>query len=228
MAGETVLVVEDEEDIQELIRYNLSKATYKVSCVGSGEEALKSARSNPPDLMILDLMLPGVDGLEVCRRIKQESATSFVPIIMLTAKGEETDIVVGLELGADDYITKPFSLNVFLSRVKAVLRRNQSPVEQEREVLSFPELEIHSGRHQVLVEDKSVDLTATEFNILKYLANRPGWVFTRLQIVEAIRGEDFAVTPRAIDFQIVGLRKKLGPAAGRIETVRGVGYRFKE
>jgi len=228
MAGETVLVVEDEEDIQELIRYNLSKAAYKVSCVGSGEEALKSARSNPPDLMILDLMLPGVDGLEVCRRIKQESATSSVPIIMVTAKGEETDIVVGLELGADDYITKPFSLNVFLSRVKAVLRRHQSPVEQEQEVLSFPELKIHCGRHQVLVEDKSVDLTATEFNILKYLANRPGWVFTRLQIVEAIRGEDFAVTPRAIDFQIVGLRKKLGPAAGRIETVRGVGYRFKE
>ena len=135
MAGETVLVVEDEEDIQELIRYNLSKAAYKVSCVGSGEEALKSARSNPPDLIILDLMLPGVDGLEVCRRIKQESATSLVPIIMVTAKGEETDIIVGLELGADDYITKPFSLNIFLSRVKAVLRRNRLPVEQEQEVL---------------------------------------------------------------------------------------------
>ena len=228
MSKENILVVEDEKDIQELIRYNLSNESFSVTCVGSGEDALKTARSKLPDLMVLDLMLPGVDGLEVCRRMKQEPTTANIPIIMLTAKGDESDIVAGLELGADDYVTKPFNLKVFVTRVRAVLRRSKSSPSAEEEVLRFPELEIHPGRHEVLVEGNPVSLTFTEFSILKFLAGRPGWVFTRYQIVEAVRGDDYAVTERSVDFQFVGLRKKLGTAAGRIETVRGVGYRFKE
>lgn len=228
MSKENILVVEDEKDIQELVRYNLSNESFRVTCVDSGEDALKTARSLLPDLMVLDLMLPGVDGLEVCRRMKQDSATAHIPIIMLTAKGDESDIVAGLELGADDYVTKPFNLKVFVTRVRALLRRSKSCPPKEEEVLRFPELEIHPGRHEVLVNEKPVSLTYTEFGILKFLAGRPGWVFTRYQIVEAVRGDDYAVTERSVDFQVVGLRKKLASAAGRIETVRGVGYRFKE
>ncbi len=228
MSGEKILVVEDEKDIQELVRYNLKKETYDVTCADTGEDGLKQAKALLPDLMVLDLMLPGVDGLEVCRRLKRESATAQIPIIMLTAKGEESDIVTGLELGADDYVTKPFNVKVFVTRVRAVLRRNKKEPTEVQGVLRFPELEIHSGRHEVLVAGKPVSLTYTEFNILKFLAARPGWVFTRYQIVEAVRGDDYAVTDRSVDFQIVGLRKKLGQAAERIETVRGVGYRFRE
>ncbi len=228
MSEENILIVEDEKDIQELVRYNLSKEGYRVTCADSGEEGLKTVQSLHPDLVVLDLMLPGVDGLEVCRRMKKDSATAHIPIIMLTAKGEESDIVTGLEMGADDYVTKPFSLKVFVTRVRAALRRNKNELPNEEEILRFPELVIHPGRHEVLVEDKPVSLTFTEFGILKYLASRPGWVFTRCQIVEAIRGDDYSVTERSVDFQVVGLRKKLAGAAGRIETVRGVGYRFKE
>jgi DNA-binding response OmpR family regulator len=228
MSKENILVVEDEKDIQELIRYNLSSESYRVTCVGSGEDGLKTARSQLPDLMVLDLMLPGVDGLEVCRKMKQDATTEHIPIIMLTAKGDESDIVTGLELGADDYVTKPFNLKVFVTRVRAVLRRSKSGPPQEEEVLRFPELEIHPGRHEVLVNGQPISLTYTEFSILQFLAGRPGWVFTRYQIVEAVRGDDYAVTERSVDFQVVGLRKKLASASGRIETVRGVGYRFKE
>lgn len=228
MSEKNILIVEDEKDIQELVRYNLVKEGYRVTCADSGEEALKTIQSLHPDLMVLDLMLPGVDGLEVCRRLKKDSATADIPIIMLTAKGEESDIVTGLEMGADDYVTKPFSLKVFVTRIRAVLRRNKNELPNEDEILRFPELVIHPGRHEVLVDDKPVSLTYTEFGILKYLASRPGWVFTRCQIVEAIRGDDYSVTERSVDFQVVGLRKKLAGAAGRIETVRGVGYRFRE
>ncbi|MFQ5449498.1 MAG: response regulator [Nitrospinaceae bacterium] len=228
MAGENILVVEDEADIQELLKYNLTRESYRVTCVGSGEDALKTAKSAMPDLLVLDLMLPGVDGLEVCRRLKQDPATEQIPIIMLTAKGEESDIVTGLELGAEDYVTKPFNLRVFITRVRAALRRKKKGAPPDQEVIRFSGLEIHSGRHEVRADGNLVDLTFTEFSILKFLAGRPGWVFTRYQIVEAVRGEDYAVTDRSVDFQIVGLRKKLGAAANRIETVRGVGYRFRE
>jgi len=228
MSGENILVVEDEKDIQELVRYNLAREGYRVTCADTGEDALKKAKTLIPDLMVLDLMLPGVDGLEVCRRVKQDPVTARIPIIMLTAKGEEADIVAGLELGADDYVTKPFNVKVFITRVRAVLRRGRQGPPMDQEILRFPELEIHPGRHEVQVDGAPVSMTFTEFSILKFLAARPGWVFTRYQIVEAVRGEDYAVTDRSVDFQIVGLRKKLGPAAGRIETVRGVGYRFKE
>lgn len=228
MTQKRVLVVEDEEDIQELLKYNLTKEGYQVHWAESGESGLQEARKILPDLLVLDLMLPKMNGLEVCRQLKGDSNTKHIPIIMLTAKGEETDIVIGLEMGADDYITKPFSVQVFLSRVKAVLRRNQEAEVPETGVLHFADLQIHTGKHEVRVKEELVKLTYTEFMILEFLSRRPGWVFTRGQIVDAVRGDGYAITDRAVDFQIVGLRKKLGDAAKHIETVRGVGYRFAE
>ncbi len=232
MAKESVLVVDDEEDILELVTYNLAKEGYQVSAASTGEEGLNLVRSRKPDLVVLDLMLPGTDGLEVCRAIKSDPKTNKTPVIMLTAKGEEADIVQGLELGADDYITKPFSPRVLLARVKAVLRRDASggrnPKTSTSEIVEVHNFVIHPGRHEVLVDGVKVDLTLTEFKVLYFLARRPGWVFTRYQIVDAVKGEDYAVTERSVDVQIVGLRKKLGAAGDCIETVRGVGYRFKE
>jgi two-component system phosphate regulon response regulator PhoB len=228
MTRERILVVEDEEEIQELLRYNLAKEEYQVSLAGTGEEALASARGHPPDLVLLDLMLPGVDGLEVCRRLRADPATREVPIVMLTAKGEEVDIVTGLELGADDYITKPFSPRVVIARVRAVLRRRATQPVGESAVVRIHNLVIHPGRHEVLVDSEPVTLTSTEFRVLHVLARRPGWVFTRLQISEAVHGTDYPVTDRSVDVQIAALRKKLGTAERYIETVRGVGYRLKE
>ncbi len=228
MSKEKILVVDDEEDILELVRYNLAREGYAVTCAASGEAALKSATSDPVDLIILDLMLPGIDGLEVARRLKQNSGTKDTPIVMLTAKGEEADIVTGLELGADDYVTKPFSPRILIARMKAVIRRRSGIAEPESEVLTIRELSIHSGRRHVTASGKSLDLTYTEFQVLHFLARRPGWVFTRSQIVDAVRGDDYPVTDRSVDVQIVGLRKKLGPLGKYIETVRGVGYRFME
>jgi two-component system alkaline phosphatase synthesis response regulator PhoP len=177
---------------------------------------------------LLDLMLPGVDGLEVCKTLKRDAKTEHIPIIMMTAKGEESDVVAGLELGADDYITKPFSPKVLIARVRAVLRRKTRETTDETATVKVHELMIHPGRHEVLVKNKPVPLTLTEFRILHLLARRPGWAFTRYQIVEGIQGDPRTVTDRSVDVQIVGLRKKLGAAGQWIETVRGVGYRFKE
>jgi two-component system alkaline phosphatase synthesis response regulator PhoP len=228
MAKEHIMVVEDEEDILELLRYNLAREGYRVTAFTSGEEGVHLARSSVPDLILLDLMLPGMDGLEVCRQLKQSTMTQQVPIIMLTAKGEEADMVTGLELGADDYITKPFSPRVLLARVRAVLRR-RTPIPTGKDTpLQIHDLVIHPGRHEVLVQGQPVELTATEFRLLRMLARRPGWVFIRSQIVNEVHGEDYPVSDRAVDVQIVTLRKKLGSAARYIETVRGVGYRFKE
>ena len=228
MVKQKILVVDDEEDILELLKFNLSREGYQVLCAVSGEQALRLVRSENPDLIMLDLMLPGIDGLEVTKRLKNDPDTKNLPIVMLTAKGEEADIVTGLELGADDYITKPFSPRILIARIRAVLRRRIKGQTEETSVLRIHDLEIDPGRHEVLVNEKPVQLTFTEFGILNYLARRPGWVFTRFQIVEAVRGEDYPVTDRSVDVQIVGLRKKLGPAGKHIETVRGVGYRFKE
>jgi two-component system phosphate regulon response regulator PhoB len=221
-----ILVVEDEENILELIRFNLSREGFQTTCTVSGEEAIKIARAKTPDLALLDLMLPDMDGLEICRILKNDKATAHIPIIMVTAKGEETDIVTGLELGADDYITKPFSPRVLVTRIKAVFRKKSPPQPRDEKVIRAGDIAIHPGRHEVLVKNQPVELTFTEFRILHLLAARPGWVFTRDQIVEAVRGEDYAVTDRAVDFQIVGLRKKLGACAKLIKTVRGVGYKF--
>jgi len=229
MVKELILVVEDEEDILELVRYNLDREGYKVVCVTSGEKALRKTKSEQLDLIVLDLMLPGIDGLEVAKVLKRDSKTRDIPIIMLTAKGEEADIVTGLELGADDYITKPFSPRILIVRIRAVLRRKK-PIEppDDTSVIQINELIIHPGRREVLIKGEPVELTYTEFQVLHYLAKRPGWVFTRYQIVEAVRGDDYPVTDRSLDVQVVGLRKKLGPFGKYIETVRGVGYRFRE
>jgi len=228
MAKENILVVEDEEDIQELITYNLTKEGYQVVAVSSGEDAMTSVAKQPPDVILLDLMLPGADGLEVCRMLRNDVATRDIPIIMVTAKGEEADVVVGLELGADDYVTKPFSPKVMIARVRAVLRRTRVRPEDESADIRIHDLVIKPGRHEALVDGEKVDLTVTEFRLLHLLARRPGWVYTRYQIVDALHGDDYPVTDRSIDVQIVGLRKKLGRAGSYIETVRGVGYRFKD
>lgn len=228
MSKPRVLVVDDEEDILELVRYNLAKEGYKVRCVATGEDALAAARQEVPDLIVLDLMLPGVDGLEVCRILRRDPKTAHVPIIMLTAKGEEADVVAGLELGADDYVTKPFSPRVLLARVKAVLRRRTAREPEENMTLRVGDIVIDPQRHEVLVRGKPVNLTYVEFRLLHYLARRPGWVFTRQQIIDNVRGDNYPVTDRSVDVQVVGLRRKLGSCGHLIETVRGVGYRFKE
>ncbi len=228
MAKEQILIVDDEEDILRLVDYTLSKEGYQTTCTTSGEDAIAQAKSIPPDLIVLDLMLPGIDGLEVCRLLKMSSATSHIPIIMLTAKGEEADIVTGLELGAEDYITKPFSTRVLLARVKAVLRRNKAKPISDDDTIKIHDIVIDPGRHVVSVEGSPIDLTLTEYKLLHNLAKKPGWVFTRYQLVELARGEDSEVTDRSVDVHIVSLRRKLGNAGKYIETVRGVGYRFRE
>lgn len=228
MAKQRVVVVDDEEDILELVEYNLAKEGFYVECVTTGEAAIKQARDGKPDVLVLDLMLPGVDGLEVCRTLKNDPDTRNIPIVMLTAKGDEADIVTGLELGADDYITKPFSPKVLVARVRAVLRRRAVRPADGTDVVRIHDVAIHPGRFEVTVKGNPVELTLTEFRILQFLARRPGWVFTRYQIIDGVQGEDVAVTDRSVDVHIVSLRRKLGSSGKYIETVRGVGYRFRE
>ena len=232
MPREHILVVEDEEDIRELIKYNLEREGFEVSLVGTGEEALPAAAQQKPDLILLDLMLPGMNGIDVCRSLKAESELADIPILIVSARGEETDVVTGLELGADDYLTKPFSPRVLVARARAVLRRKSAKTE---EVISGPTpavsihgLKINPRKHEAHLFEKSLSLTATEFRILHFLAKSPGWVFTRQQIVETVHGDDYPVTERSIDVQIAGLRKKLGESSDYIETVRGIGYRMRE
>ncbi len=228
MAHEKILVIEDEEDLQELIRYNLSKEGYQVSVAGTGEEGLTLGLKDPPHLVVLDLMLPGMDGLEVCRALKSEPRTKRCAIVMVTAKGDEADIVAGLEVGADDYLPKPFSPRVLLARVRAVLRRQTQPREVPLDSpLQAEGLDIDPKRHRVTLAGTLLELTASEFKMLYFLVKQRGWVFTRAQIVEAVHGDDYPVTDRSVDVQIVGLRRKLGAVGKFIETVRGIGYRFR-
>lgn len=229
MAKNRILVVDDEKDILELISFNLEKEGYGVVLAETGEEALKAAHSSSPDLVILDLMLPSIDGLEVCRRLKQNEETRKIPVLMLTAKSEDSDIISGLELGADDYITKPFSPKVLIARVRAVLRRAAEGTRPAPEPkLSLHGITIDSVRHEVTIEGTVVNLSVSEFAILNHLARNPGWVFSRNQIITAVKGDDYPVTERSVDVQILGLRKKLGPHGANIETVRGIGYRMRE
>ncbi len=228
MSKATVLVVDDEEDILELVRYHLHREGYRVITAASGEEVLSSVQEEVPDLILLDLMLPGLDGLEVCRLLKADERSASIPVIMLTARGSEADIIVGLELGADDYITKPFSPRILSARVKAVLRRKKAASTGDAvQPIAIGELSIHPDLHEVTVAGSPVNLTATEFRILETLARHPGRVFTRDQIVDAARGKDYPVTDRSVDVHIVSLRRKLGDWGKQIETVRGVGYRFR-
>ena len=226
--NKNILLVEDDPDIKELISFNLSNQGHQVFEANNGELGIEKAREKIPDLILLDLMLPGIQGLDVCRIIKADQETKDIPIIMVTAMGQEEDIVKGLETGADDYITKPFSIKVLLARVSAVLRRSFEEYDQDSDKsLLINGISIKPRLREVRVEDKVIDnLTFSEFQILYLLAGHPGWVFTRYQIINKIRGDNYPVTDRSVDFQIVGLRKKLGGAGKFIRTVRGVGYRF--
>ncbi len=228
MPREHILAVDDEEDLIEVIAYNLNKEGYRVTTTASGEEALTLSRSENPDLVLLDLMLPGIDGFEVCKILKNDQRTAHIPIVMLTAKGEESDVVAGLELGADDYIVKPFSPRVLIARIRAILRRKNRDVTDESTIIHLHNLVINPARHEVQVDGELVEPTATEFHILHFLVRHPGWVFTRSQIIDSVKGSDYPVTDRSVDVQIVGLRKKLKKAGEYIETVRGIGYRFRE
>ena len=228
MAHEHILVIEDDEDIQELIVHNLRREGFRVMLAGSGEDSYKMMREDQFDCILLDIMLPGVDGLEVCRTIKSDPHTQNIPVIMVTAKGEESDIVTGLELGAEDYIVKPFSPRVMIARIRSILRRKATTHYDAAAVITAGKIEIHPGRHELLYKGEPVELTHSEFQILHLLVSRPGWVFTRNQIIDKIRTDNYPVTDRSVDVVIVGLRKKLGEAGEIIKTVRGIGYKCIE
>jgi len=231
MTQESILLVEDEHDIQELLKFHLERENLTVEAVDTGEEAIELLKTQEISLILLDLMLPGIDGLEVCRRLKDQSKTRDIPIIMLTAKDGEADIVTGLEMGAADYVSKPFSPRVLVARIHAILRRPDSVAALDNDagpVIELGPLKIDPGRHKVEIKGKEIRLTYTEFRILKLLAETPGRARSRQQIVDQVRGESYAVTERIVDVQMVSLRKKLGTLGDWIETVRGVGYRFKE
>jgi len=225
---EKILVVDDEKDILELIGFNLSNHGYSVETAVSGEDALELIKKNDYALVILDIMLPGIDGLEICKKIKSDNQKTDVPVIMLTAKAEETDKVIGFEIGADHYVTKPFSPRELLAIVKSVLRKKTRKEETSVQVIEHNDLKIHTGKYEVTVKGKPVELTNLEFKILVTLAKRPGWVMTRYQIVDAARGEGGFVTDRTVDVHIASLRKKLGEENNFIQTIRGVGYKFIE
>ncbi len=226
MAKEKILVVEDDKDIVDVIKYNLSKEGYQITAALSAEAGLKTLDENIPDLILLDLMLPGMDGLQLCRIIRGKPDLQAIPVIILTARSEDADIVVGLELGADDYIIKPFSPRVLIARIRNILRRKDVSLETPEQFIKIGNLTIWPGKHEVYADDKPVDLTNMEFQILRLLTQRRGWVFSRYQIINSIMGEDYPVTDRAVDVQIVGLRKKLGAYKDYIKTVRGAGYKF--
>jgi DNA-binding response OmpR family regulator len=225
-----VLVVDDERDIVDLVRYNLTKNGYEALVANDGQEALQIATRELPDLIILDLMLPGLNGTEVARRLKGDPRTAHIPIVMLTAKGEETDVIVGLTLGADDYVTKPFSIKILLARLATVLRRADSAGSgaEAGPTLTAGPLSIDSSKHEVTIEGESVKLTLTEFKLLTALVAARGRVLTRDQLMDKAMGTDVFVTDRAIDVHITAIRKKLGKASWLVHTVRGVGYRLHE
>ena len=225
----TALIVEDEQEIADLVKWHLGREGVDSVIARSGRKALELARKNPPDLVVLDLMLPDLDGLEVCRRMRSNNATKSVPIVMLTAKGSESDIVTGIETGADDYVTKPFSPKVLMARLQNAMRRR---LDSQSEGSDGPisrlggRLKIDHGKHEVSVDGEVVNLTITEYEMLSMLAQRPGFVRTRDQIIAGVHGPLTVLSQRTIDVHITAIRKKLGELGTTIETVRGVGYRF--
>ncbi|MCK9314750.1 MAG: response regulator transcription factor [Verrucomicrobia bacterium] len=225
MSKGKILIIEDEESIRDVIRFALENNGFtEIKTAPDGETGIQCAKTFLPHLILLDLMLPGMDGLTVCRQLKSDEQTASIPIIMLTAKSEESDIIVGLEMGANDYITKPFSNKVLIARIRAQLRQqNEQPGTEE---IHYEDLVIFPTQRQVLLNQKNVELTFTEFEILALFTRHPGRVYTRDQIISQIRGSDYPVTDRSIDVQIVNLRRKLGPWGNHIQTVRGVGYRM--
>ena len=224
-----IAIIEDEPDISELLTYNLEKEGYTVIRAFDGGEGLKLIRQEHPDLILLDLMLPGMDGLEICQALKRDEQAKATPIIMITAKSEESDVIVGLQMGADDYVTKPFSPKVVLARIKAVFRRGDKTRGADQSVVrDFGELTMDLLKYKVSIGKEVVALTTIEFAILEFLSRTPGRVFTRDQILDSVWKEGKFIIDRAVDVHVRGLRKKLGPARVYIETVRGVGYRFKD
>jgi DNA-binding response OmpR family regulator len=224
MANETILLVEDDADIRELVRYNMEREGYKVIAVASAEQAKEALERNSPKLILLDLMLPGMDGFSFCRVLRKDERTARIPVIMVTARVEDADIVAGLEVGADDYVTKPFSARVLIARVKTALRRREVQPEDVADTLTRGPFEIDRTHHVAKVKGKPVSLTVGEFKALDLFMRRPGVVFSRYQIVDAIHDGEHASTDRAVDVLIVGLRKKLGSCSDWIDTIRGVGY----
>lgn len=231
-----ILIVEDEPEIAELISFHVQREGFEAKTVHSGKIAMSVIARDPPMLVVLDLMLPDLDGLEVCRRLKWEQATRHIPVLIVSAKGEESDIVTGIELGADDYVTKPFSPKELMARLRNIVRRqyvqsaagaNATSAEEVKRIsLADGTIVIDIDRHDVLVEGKAVDLTLTEFGILHYLAVRPGFVRTRDQIIKSVHGDDRVLSSRTIDVHMTALRRKLGRLSPAIETIRGVGYRL--
>ncbi len=227
MKKQKIIVVEDEPDLVDVVTYNLKREGYLVLAAQRGDEGLNLIRSERPDLVLLDLMLPGMDGLSICRQMKSDSSLSEIPIIIASAKGEESDVVIGLEMGADDYLAKPFSPRELLARIKAVLRRG-APRDVIRERLVIRGLVIDSGKHEVRIEDEIISLTSTEFKLLHHLAASRGRAFSREQLLNKVVGMGVVVVDRNIDVHIRAVRKKLGNHSNMIQTIRGVGYRFVE
>lgn len=225
---ESILIVEDEEDIIELISFHLIKEGYQVSSLMEGNRVFETAKAKKPDLILLDLMLPGLDGLSIIRQLKGDPETKTIPVIIVSAKSEETDIVIGLELGAEDYVTKPFSPKILTARIRTALRRQTVDLESTEAKLIINKLVMLPEKREAEIDGKEIDLTFSEYQALWLLASHPGRVYTRYQIVEKVHGSDYAATDRSIDVLIVSIRKKLGNYAHYIETKRGVGYRFKE
>ena len=228
MSKKIIVVIEDEIDIREVLIYNLEREGYQVFGEADGLKGLKMIQEMIPDLVLLDLMLPGLDGLQICKHLKDTSATHQIPIVMVSARSSESDIVLGLELGADDYVTKPFSPRELLARVRAVLRRRTNSSDELAGLcISCEGVTIDARRHEVMVDGVAVNLTATEFKLIHYLAQHPGWVFTRDQLMGEVMGQDNFIVDRNIDVHIQAVRKKLGSHRDLIETIRGIGYRFK-
>ena len=227
MPAKNILVVEDDRALAGVLEYNLTSEGFSVTCAMDGQDALNQARSRTPDLVLLDVMIPVMDGVQVCRQLRSEVATRNTPIIMLTAKGEETDQVVGFSVGADDYVTKPFSVRVLLERVKALLRRNERTSDLN-DMISVGGIAIDRIKHRALLDGKVLDLTPSEFRLLDTLIRQPGRAFDRSELINSALGNDAIVLERTIDVHIRSLRKKLEASADRIETVRGIGYRFCE
>jgi two-component system, OmpR family, alkaline phosphatase synthesis response regulator PhoP len=223
-----ICIIEDEKDIIRLLSYNLEKEGYEVVSYETGKDAVAFIKRQNPDLILLDIMIPFMDGFEICKLVKGAPETSAIPIIMLSAKTEEAHIVTGLELGADDYITKPFSISILIARVRSALRRNIQVPEASESILKFETITIYPDRYDVYVNDNHVLFNHTEFKLLCCLAERPGRVFSRLQIIDSMKGENYFVTTRLVDVLLVSIRKKLGSEASYIQTVRGVGYKFKK
>ena len=227
MPSKNILVVEDDRALAGVLEYNLSSEGFNVTCAMDGQDALNQARAKSPDLVLLDVMIPILDGVQVCRQLRSEPSTMNTPIIMLTAKGEETDQVVGFSVGADDYVTKPFSVRVLLERVKALLRRNER-MGDGNDMISVGGIAIDRVKHRALLEGRVLDLTPSEFRLLDTLIRQPGRAFDRSELIDSALGTDAIVLERTIDVHIRSLRKKLDKSADRIETVRGIGYRFCE